>query len=355
LINYAYYFLTTFSVDDYVFPDLALDIKKVIPANKYDEAIKIISIPTIVFGYQKYHLALIKAKSVVDLRRVVGEFAWVREYSFQEKLLDYKMAVADKKNLIKQGLKNDILRASADCQRNQKKFSALLRTIKDKKLKMRVKLVNEYINIKTERIETYKIFQTDFRSFFRQLLILIKKNQPRAAYEDMISLTDQEIIDFLKTGRKIDLEQTKKRFANKFVSISINGQTKFIYDLKLIAKIRTSFMSTGEIKEIKGNVVSQGQARGKVKIIWRSSDLSKLKSGDVLVANFTTPEYVPAMKKAIAIVTDDGGITCHAAIISRELNKPCVVGVKIATKVLKDGMMVEVDAERGIVKILKKS
>ena len=64
----------------------------------------------------------------------------------------------------------------------------------------------------------------------------------------------------------------------------------------------------------------------------------------------TDPRYVPAMKKAAAIVTDEGGITCHAAIVSRELKKPCIIGTKIATKVLKDGDEVEVDAEKGVVK-----
>jgi pyruvate,water dikinase len=67
----------------------------------------------------------------------------------------------------------------------------------------------------------------------------------------------------------------------------------------------------------------------------------------------TRPEYVPLMKKAAGIITDEGGITCHAAIVSRELKIPCVIGTKIATKVLKDGDMVEVDADKGIVKILK--
>lgn len=68
----------------------------------------------------------------------------------------------------------------------------------------------------------------------------------------------------------------------------------------------------------------------------------------------TTPDFVPAMKKAAAVITDEGGITCHAAIMSRELGIPCVIGTKIATKVLRDGDLVEVDAEKGVVRILKK-
>ena len=68
----------------------------------------------------------------------------------------------------------------------------------------------------------------------------------------------------------------------------------------------------------------------------------------------TTPDYIPAMKKAAAFVTDEGGITCHAAIIAREMKKPCIVGTKIATKVLHDGDLVEVDADKGVVRILER-
>lgn len=352
LIDFAPYFITTFSVDDYIFPALAADLKKNIRSDKYDEALKIISSPTMVFGYQKYQQELIKMKTAAASDRLVEKFRWIKEYSFQEKLLDKKMALEDKRELIKEGLAKSILKTSVDCRRNKDKLAALLRTIKNSKLRMRTRTVNDYINIKTERIETYKIFQTDFRNFFEKLLVLVKQNYPRARYEDMISLTDQEIIAYLKTGWGIDLSSTQKRFAKKYVSFSRNGRTEFIYNEKLIEKIRTTFMSVKMGREIKGNIVSQGQAQGTVKLIINKSDLAKFKAGQVLVSNFTTPEYVPAMKKAAAIVTDDGGITCHAAIIARELGRPCVVGTKNATRVLKNGDLVEVDATRGLVKII---
>ena len=73
------------------------------------------------------------------------------------------------------------------------------------------------------------------------------------------------------------------------------------------------------------------------------------------MTEMTAPSFVPMMKRAAAIVTDEGGITCHAAIVAREIKKPCIVGTKNATKVLKDGDMVEVNAERGIVTILNKT
>ena len=85
-------------------------------------------------------------------------------------------------------------------------------------------------------------------------------------------------------------------------------------------------------------------------MLYSSDDINKVLRGDILVATMTFPNYVPAMEKAAAFVTDEGGILCHAAIIAREMRKPCIIGTKIATKVFKDGDKVEVDATKGIVR-----
>lgn len=105
-------------------------------------------------------------------------------------------------------------------------------------------------------------------------------------------------------------------------------------------------------KEIKGVCASPGEVIGIVKVCRGESEIGKMKEGDILVACMTQPEFLPAMKKAKAIITDEGGLTCHAAIIARELGIPCVIGTKIATQVLKDGDEVEVDANHGVVTIL---
>jgi len=106
--------------------------------------------------------------------------------------------------------------------------------------------------------------------------------------------------------------------------------------------------------ELKGQIANTGQAKGKVKIINNAGELGKMEPGDILVSIATNPTLVPAMKKAAAIVTDIGGITCHAAIISRELDIPCVIGTRVATKALNDGDFVDVDASRGKITIIKK-
>ncbi len=105
-------------------------------------------------------------------------------------------------------------------------------------------------------------------------------------------------------------------------------------------------------KEIKGQTAYPGKVAGTVRLVMNKKEIAKIGVGDVLVAPMTNPEYVPYMQKAAAFITDEGGLTCHAAIVSREMKKPCIVGTKIATEVLKDGDLVEVDADNGIVRIL---
>ncbi len=121
-------------------------------------------------------------------------------------------------------------------------------------------------------------------------------------------------------------------------------------------KIKKAILGTTDLSDVddfRGLTASLGKAIGKVKVIKSVKEVGKVKEGDILVAVMTRPDYVPGMKKAAAIVTDEGGVTCHAAIVSRELSKPCIIGTKIATKVLKDGMMVEVNANHSWVKIIR--
>ena len=105
-------------------------------------------------------------------------------------------------------------------------------------------------------------------------------------------------------------------------------------------------------KEVRGTPASGGKIRGRVCVVTNISHFNKMMPGDILVSVMTRPEYLPLMKLASAFVTDEGGLTCHAAIVAREMGKPCVIGTKNASKVLKDGDMVEVDANHGVVKFI---
>ena len=101
---------------------------------------------------------------------------------------------------------------------------------------------------------------------------------------------------------------------------------------------------------VRGMIAYQGIVHGTAKIVRSVAELGKVKEGDILVTQMTFPAFLPAMSRAAAFVTDEGGITCHAAIVAREMKKPCVIGTKNATKIFKDGDKIEVDAKKGRVR-----
>jgi len=157
--------------------------------------------------------------------------------------------------------------------------------------------------------------------------------------------------------RKKELKKiTKARVESSLVFVSRGQEVEILTGKKAIRRFKKLSFVKEKQKQvaagIKGMPARAGQARGVVKIIDSKKDLPKMEKGNILVSRATSPELISAMKKAAAIITDEGGITCHAAIVSRELGIPCVVGTKIVTQVLKDGDKVEVDANRGIVKKL---
>lgn len=123
-------------------------------------------------------------------------------------------------------------------------------------------------------------------------------------------------------------------------------ENSFIINLKSDTKIDKSQ------NIIKGNVAYIGNVTGRVKIVNSDSELDKVQFGDIIVSAMTVPTYIEAMKRAAAFVTDEGGTVCHAALIARELKKPCIVGTKIATLALKDNMLLEVNADLGYIKII---
>lgn len=164
-----------------------------------------------------------------------------------------------------------------------------------------------------------------------------------------------EIIAALEKKIKLTKSEAAKR--QKGFLIYMNGEKVLVTaDRPAINKFVKKHLrveSNSQSQTIVGKVANGGYAKGIVKIVTKTTDLGKVAKGNILVAITTHPDFVPAMQKAAAIVTDEGGLTSHAAIVSRELGIPCVVGTKFATKVLKDGDLAEVDASNGVVRKIK--
>jgi pyruvate,water dikinase len=173
-------------------------------------------------------------------------------------------------------------------------------------------------------------------------------------YVNKQCLTDDEILQLVDYGMKIE----SLYGSHQDIEWGFDKDTKKLY----ILQARPITTLKGEKKEmeksadnaqlkalVRGLAASPGIGRGKVKYIKDISEIERVQDGDVLVTMMTNPDMVPAMRRASAVVTEEGGRTCHAAIVSRELGIPCTVGAKDATKILKDGMEITVDAKRGVV------
>tara|TARA_B100000315_G_scaffold260014_1_gene318745 strand:+ start:155 stop:2410 length:2256 start_codon:yes stop_codon:yes gene_type:complete len=159
-------------------------------------------------------------------------------------------------------------------------------------------------------------------------------------------LTDKDILRLAMLGKQLeghyrspqDIEWAKEN--NKFYIVQTRPVTTLKEAIEVEPEINAPVLLTG-------NAASPGLASGPVKMIYKTSQIDRVRDGDILVAEMTTPDFVPAMKRAIAIVTNRGGRTAHAAIVSRELGIPCVVGVEGATTTLIDGQIITVDGSHG--------
>lgn len=159
-------------------------------------------------------------------------------------------------------------------------------------------------------------------------------------------ITDSDILLLAKLGKQLE---DHYQFPQDIEWAKENGEI-FIVQTRPVTTIREVAEITHEITApilLSGSPASPGIASGPVKIVRDPSQIYKVLLGDVLVAEMTTPDFVPAMKRAVAIVTDRGGRTAHAAIVSRELGIPCVVGTGKAITTLKDGQTITVDGSSG--------
>lgn len=167
---------------------------------------------------------------------------------------------------------------------------------------------------------------------------------------DLKFLTFQEVIELARNKvLPVAYSEIKKR-KKMCASVGLKNYYEIFTDKKTCQKLKNLVVEKKIGSVIRGTVAFSGLVQGRAKLVLTGEDIKKVKRGDIMVAVMTFPNFVPAMEKAAAFVTDEGGILCHAAIISREMRKPCLIGTKIATKVLKDGDMVEVNAEKGVVR-----
>ncbi len=219
------------------------------------------------------------------------------------------------------------------------------------------KIIRDFIFFRTCMTE-----HTDYL-FYNARITLLEEIARRIGIsnKELVMLSLEEIEDIIKNYYEMSEEYLKKINDRKigYAIIWENGKVKLFYSkyaiyLQDIASSRIVDIENIDEKDIiKGNVANKGKVQGKVRILNSYSDIKKVKKGDIIVATMTTPDYISAMEKAAGFITDEGGITCHAAIISREFDVPCIVGTVNATKRLKDGQEIEMNAYNGTIKVIE--
>jgi phosphohistidine swiveling domain-containing protein len=151
----------------------------------------------------------------------------------------------------------------------------------------------------------------------------------------------------LLNGEQIDEEYVRTRTQHAILLSNASDYQEYVGDDA--EYIRSHFLSSDR-GALKGRSACPGKATGAVRIIVNANNFHKMQDGDVLVAINTSPDFTTIMKRASAILTEEGGITSHASVVSREMNVPCIVGISGVTERLKDGDLVEVDADKGVVR-----
>ncbi|MBT4541142.1 hypothetical protein HOC35_06525 [Candidatus Woesearchaeota archaeon] len=192
------------------------------------------------------------------------------------------------------------------------------------------------------------------REVSRRMSIPLEDLEQGTYMPDIIAILNKTNTDAVKDGKLIkEVIEARK----DIVGMIHTPNSSIVYNhedsKKLYEEVQLQYEQTGG-KDILGTVANTGKVIAVAKVISGPKDFEKLEQNEIIITSMTRPEFIPIMKKAAAIVTDEGGISCHAAILSRELGIPCIIGTKIATKTIKDGDLIEVNANHGIVsKIIK--
>ncbi|NMB48511.1 hypothetical protein GYA13_03680 [Candidatus Kuenenbacteria bacterium] len=280
-----------------------------------------------------------------EIERFINKYCWVG-FNYIGPKLDYKVVVnellqARDKIRSEQPTKDDIHKA---CKFNDKEkhiFYALRMISYTKDLR---NVTDDYVNY-------------CFGNFYNEV-----SKRVGLTKKEIHFLWDDELNELIKGENRITSKyiQNKRKFCAAIAAPKSVGLKQYYIGVEARDYRERVFKNSNQLSNnssqsaIKGTIASTGVTTGRVKIIHSASEVGKVKKGDILVVGMTSPKYMSAILNAGAIITDDGGLTCHAAIITRELRKPCIIGTKIATSILKDGDLVEVDANKGIIKILKR-
>jgi len=274
----------------------------------------------------------------------------------------YKSNYAHVKHISEQEVEKEIEQYLGKPEKLEKELHELTRYIKQRVTEKRHVLRAHYLTNNPLWFFSHLTYWREFRKKINLMgfhvldKILLALEAKTGIPKKYLLYLDFDEVNHVLSGL-ISRSTLKNRY-EKGVLIAISGSTKRMFEAEEAYSLRQDLEATlssspTQEKFITGQTASPGHAKGVARIILSQNDFARFREGEILVTGMTRPEFLPVMKKAAAIVTNEGGITCHAAIVSRELGKPCIIGTKNATQRIKDGDIIEVRASHGTIRILE--
>ncbi len=346
------------STDTLIASKVQLLLEKNFPNKKFVPVFEVLTASTFLSFLQLEELALLKAAQEIKknpglknqkIREHAENYFWIQNNYVKDNVLGtdfFEKRFEEAMGL--PSIEERIQKLESFSTENKRKKEQLMDELNlSQEIRVLLKITDDFNYWQDERKKG-----TFWATHYFSLLLTEFARRTRYSLEELKYCMPPEI--GLVLPEKIPKKELQQRFDYCMVLWTSEGYD-VITDIERILELDR--IGTGKLskpEELRGFTACLGTATGPVKIIESAEEINKIQEGDILVAVMTRPDYLPAMKKAAGFITDEGGITCHAAIVAREMQKPCIIGTKIATKTLKDGDLVSVRANHGVVQVLQK-
>ncbi len=358
LLDFMVFLLMPVSMQKHLEDNLALELKKRgLQEHKFEECLTALTSPN------KNNLSYDEQKSILELSILFKKNKHTKE--FRERIMHHLFNYSQigikygigkpwtEENIMerieflsKHNPEDKLQHLTEQALFREKTVEEIIEELKlGKEARQLVDIIRTFVYLRTFRTD---VISGAIGNFFDLLVELAKRNS--LSTEDILNCFPDEIAE----GNYPEKSELKER--QHIVMKGLNGKAYYICGVEA-EKIINSHSAKSVDKKIKttleivrGRIANYGLAIGKAKILATNEDLSKVDYGDIIISHMTTPDFVPAMEKAAGFVTDEGGILCHAAIVSREMNKPCIIGTTNATTTFNDNDNVQLDAHQGTAK-----
>lgn len=356
LIRFFVRMWTVFNLGEQIDITVREKLKAILPEERLDEYLLKLSRPSKPNDVMQERLDLLKLaverkkvsqnRWVVLLGRHARKYRHIPVYDFDHHPYTEKHFLSELKNIKSPGL--EITQIQDMFRRGQEETKKAIAAIHpDADLKLLLKFLKE------------NVFLRDHRDMLRQKLNLELKTFYLEAGKrlgldifEIGMLTSTEIVKYLRLSKFFPRREVRKRMQASLL-IQSGDNFKVLSGKAAKRKFRSEIFTGESVRtgKLTGTIGSKGgPVQGTAVIVYTNKDLCKVKKGQVMFTGMTRQDFVPYLRKIAALVTDEGSVTCHAAIIARELGIPCVVNTGSGTSFSKDGDLVEVDANKGIVR-----